>query len=141
MYFEVSIMAPFISSLSTSTAVKDMKLDDSTRKSSLVQGELADLEAIRKEKSNRGGALHHRANLCWDDFHYSLKLLRQNPRILIISFIVFAILCGGSLGLVFYLANNEDEQDKGMALDLAVETGRWFCKYNGLRLSVNNCHS
>lgn len=104
-----------------------MKLDDSTRKSSLVQGELADLEAIRKDELNRS-ALHHRANLCWDDFQYALKLVRQNPRILIISFIVFSILCGGGLGLVFYLANDEDQQDQNMALDLAVETGRWFCK-------------
>ena len=121
-------MAPSIPSLSNTTAVKDMKFDESTRKSSLVQGELADLEALRKETSNRG-ALHLRSHVCWDDFQYSLKLVRKYPRILIISFIVFAFLCGGGLGLVFYLANDEDEQDKDLALDLAEETGRWFCKY------------
>lgn len=102
------------------------RLGDTGRKSSLVQGELANLQAMRK-KGSKPSAIHHRSHVCWDDFQYSLKLVRQNPRILIISFIVFAVLCGGGLCLVFYLAKDEDEQDQDMALDLAVETGRWFC--------------
>ncbi len=103
-------------------------LDDSNRrKSSLVQGELADLEARRREgKSQR--AFHHHANLCCDDLRYTFKILRQNPRILIRSFLVFAFLCGCGLGLVFFLAKDQNEEDKNLALDLAAETGRWFCK-------------
>lgn len=105
----------------------DRKSDETTRKSTLVQGELAHLEAIRNEGTSRKA--FHRANLCWEDFQYSLKIVRQNPRILVFSFIVFAILCGGGLGLVFFLAKDQDEDDKSDALDLATETGRWFCKW------------
>ncbi len=104
---------------------KVLKLDDSTRKTSLVQGELADLEALRKGSAS-WGAFQDRVNLCWDDVQYSLKITRQNPRILVLSLIVFVILCGGGLGLVFSLAKDQDEEDKDLALSLATETGRWF---------------
>lgn len=101
------------------------KIVGGTRKSSLVQGELADLEAKRGSKkgnNNRG------TNSCWDEMNYSLKIVRQNPHILLLSLLVFAILCGGGLALVFFLAKGQDDDDKGTALDLAVETGRWFGK-------------
>ncbi len=105
--------------------------DSSTRKSSLVQGELADLEAIRS--GGKEGAFHHRANLCCDDLRYTFKILRQNPLVLILSFLVFATLCGCGLGLVFYLAQDQNEEDKNLALDLATEKGRWFGKCNWYR--------
>jgi hypothetical protein len=101
------------------------KMVGGTRKSSLVQGELADLEAKRgsKKGNNRG------RNSCWDEMHYSLKIVRLNPHILLLSLLAFAILCGGGLALVFFLAKGQDDDDKGTALDLAVETGRWFGKF------------
>jgi hypothetical protein len=105
---------------------------DVSRKSSLVQGELADLEALRQEQSTSTNNVHKiskQATSWWEDLDYNLKVLRQNPRILILSFLVFAILCGGGLGLVFFLAGDQDEDEKDAALDLAIETGRWFCKF------------
>ena len=107
-----------------------IKKEDGTKKSSLVQGELADLEAKRgskRGKNNRRGS-GHRTNSCWDEMNYSLKIVRQNPHILLLSFCVFAILCGGGLALVFFLSKSQDDDDKGAALDLAVDTGRWFGK-------------
>lgn len=108
---------------------KKVVLDDSTRKSSLVQGELKDLEAMRKEGGgSRRASVRTNNNNCCDDFQYSLKIVGQNPRILILSLFVFAVLCGGGLGLVFFLANDEDQNAQDDASDLAVETGRWFGK-------------
>jgi hypothetical protein len=104
---------------------KKLQLDDSTRRSSLVTGELADLDAMR---DNKKSSIRSASTNCWDDFQYSLKILKNSPRIFIISFIVFAILCGGGLGLVFFLADDQDDDEKAVALDLAVETGRWFGK-------------
>ncbi len=106
---------------------KNLKWEANTRKSTLVQDELADLEAIRQEGTGRR-ALQRRVHICWDDLRYNLKITRQNPRILIMSFMVFAILCGGGLGLVFFLAKDQNEDDKNLALDLASEVGGWFCK-------------
>ncbi len=106
---------------------KNINWEASTRKSTLVQGELADLEAIRQDGTRRR-ALQRRAHICWDDLRYNIKITSQNPRILILSFIVFAILCGGGLGLVFFLAKDQNEDDKNLALDLASEVGGWFCK-------------
>lgn len=105
---------------------KTLQLDDSSRKSSLVTGELADLEAMRTD--GKSSKIRAASTNCWDDLQYSLRIVRQNPRILFISFIVFAILCGGGLGLVFFLANDQDNDEKDSALDLAIETGRWFGK-------------
>lgn len=125
-------MAPDTHGESTSTPgpVEESK-GDTTRKNSLVQGELVNLDVMRKQGQDRR-ALHHRAHVCWDDFQYSLEIMRRNPRILTLSFIIFALLCGGGLGLVFFLAKDENDQDEALALNLAVETGRWFCTY---------CHS
>jgi hypothetical protein len=107
---------------------KTLQLDDSTRKSSLVTGELADLQAMRDGRNSKRSSIRSASTNCWDDLQYSLKIVRQNPRILIIGFIVFAVLCGCGLGLIFFLANDQDDDEKGAALDLAVETGRWFGK-------------
>jgi hypothetical protein len=105
-------------------------LDDSSGKSrkSLVSGELADLEAMRRDGSINKSTIRFASANCWDNWLYNLKIARQKPRIIAISFLVFAILCGGGLGLVFSFANSQDGDDKASALDLAVETGRWFCK-------------
>ena len=108
-----------------------MRLDDSSsRKSSLVAGELADLEAMRNAGSTKKSTIRLATSKCWDDCLYSLKIVRQKPRIIFISFLVFAILCGGGLGLVFFLAEDENQDEMGSALDLAVETGRWFGKFH-----------
>jgi hypothetical protein len=110
---------------------KTLLLDDSSGKSrkSLVSGELADLEAMRRDGSiNNKSTIRLTSANCCDDWLYSLKIARQKPRIIGISFLVFAILCGGGLGLVFSFANTQDADEKASALNLAIETGRWFCK-------------
>jgi hypothetical protein len=112
---------------------KTLTLDDSdgkARKRSLISGELADLEAIRNDGSsiNNKSTIRFARDNCWDNWLYNLKIARQKPRIVIISFLVFVILCGGGLGLVFFFANTQDGDEKASALNLAVETGRWFCK-------------
>ncbi len=114
---------------------KGLIWDDITPKNTLVRGELADLEAIREENTKQH-AFQRRANLCWDDLRFNLKIVRQNPRILIKSLIVFVILCGGGLGLVFFVAKVQDKDDNNLALDLATESGNWFCKYNGVNLEL-----
>jgi len=114
-------------------------MDDSTRKSSLVQGELADLEVMRQEGDGGGSrrkSVREVTNSFWDDVHYTVKVVGQNPRMLFVSFVVFAILCAGGLGLVFYLAQQQDNKVKSTALGLAVETGRWFCKFLKFSCSI-----
>ncbi len=112
---------------------KNLIWEGSTSKNTLVKGELGDLEAIRQDDAKQK-SFHHRAHLYWDEFHFNIKIVRQNPRILIKSLIVFVILCGGGLGLVFFVAKDQDNEDKNLALDLATESGRWFCKYNIVHL-------
>jgi hypothetical protein len=103
--------------------------NDNKSRKSLVSGELADLEATRNDGSiNNKSTIRFASDNCWDNWLYNLKIARQKPRIVIISFLVFVILCGGGLGLVFSFANSQDGDEKASALNLAVETGRWFCK-------------
>lgn len=116
----------------------DLDLSSSVRKASLVRGELKDLEAMRKEEGSGGrrASLQKATTQYWEDFSYNLKILRQYPHILAVSFFIFAILCGGALALVFFLANDQNDEDKSEALNLAVETGRWFCKFKMTQWSV-----
>jgi len=98
-------------------------------KSSLVKGELADLEAMRQEgRRSSDAAWMNTTTQCWEDFLYNLKIVRRHPGVLAIPLLVFAILCGGGLCLLIFLALNQNAQEKDEAQDLAVETGRWFCK-------------
>jgi hypothetical protein len=124
-------MAPSTLKRTIPVSPQTLILDDSdgkARKRSLISGELADLEAMRRESNtNKSGIRFASANCC-DDWLYGIKIARQKPHIVIISLLVFAILCGGGLGLVFSFANTQDADEKDAALNLAVETGRWFCK-------------
>jgi hypothetical protein len=125
-------MAPSTLKRTIPVSPQTLILDDSdgkARKRSLISGELADLEAMRRGdgNTNKSGIRFANAN-CWEDWLYSIKIARQKPHIVIISFLVFAFLCGCGLGLVFFFASTQDADEKDEALDLAVETGRWFCK-------------
>ncbi len=114
---------------------KSVGQDGITPKNTLVKGELADLEAIRQHDTKMK-SFHRRAHLFCHDLQFNVKIVRQNPRILIKSLIIFVILCGCGLGLVFFVAKDQDKEDKNLALDLATESGRWFCKYNDMHLEL-----
>jgi hypothetical protein len=89
-----------------------------SKKSSLVQGELADLKTRRgsKENGTSGGAsTGYGTKNCWDEIHYSLKVVRRNPRGLLLPLFVFAILSAGGLALIFILAKGQDDNDKDTA--------------------------
>lgn len=98
-----------------------------TKKACLVTGEIKDLEAIRAAEMKSG--FREMLSRLADDIKYNAKVVKGHPSIIIVSFLVFAILCSVGLGLVFFLSNEQDNDAQADALDLAVETGRWFCKY------------
>lgn len=98
-----------------------------SRKSTLVRGELADLEALREESSRKKIIRDVTANFC-DHIAYLVQVVKRYPRVAVYTFLVLAILCGCGLSVVFVIANNQNEANQVEALDLATETGRWFCK-------------
>ena len=97
------------------------------KKACLVSGEIKDLQRIRATAKKNG--FRDSLSQLIDDIRYSVKVLKGNPSILVASFLVFATLCGAGLGLVFFLAKQQNVAAQQAALDLAVQTGRWFCKY------------
>lgn len=115
------------SSVGSSDGVEQQRKQKQQSKSCLVSDEIKNLEAIRAVEKKDGGVRKKLSQFAVE-IRYNTKVVRGKPTILVISFLVFAVLCSVGLGLVFYLANEQDGDVKANALDLADETGRWFCK-------------
>ena len=62
---------------------------------------------------------------------YILEALRAHPKIFFKSLIVLALVCGVGVGLIVYASRVQEANIQSNAQALAVETGRWFCKYSG----------
>jgi hypothetical protein len=106
--------------------------EDTKKKNNLVSGELKDLEVLRGSGSKNEGKGLSMAERCgkWgEEVRFTLEVVNSHPHILIIPFLIFAALCGAGLALIFLLAKDQEEDIKDEALDLAIETGNWFCKY------------
>jgi hypothetical protein len=56
------------------------------------------------------------------------KVLRAHPRIAWIAFVVFLVLCGVGLGIVYAVRRSHIVQFEEQGLELAQETGDFFCK-------------
>lgn len=99
------------------------------RKESLVLGELAHLRALREESGRNKSQFREATSNIADNIRYHAQILKKNPRIAVYSILVFAVLCACGLSIVFFVAKNVDEANELHALDLATETGKWFCKF------------
>ena len=95
-----------------------LRLDDSEKQSNLVTRELETMEVGKESKFQ----------LLLDSANYTALTVRNNPQILLISFICFVLLFGVSLSLILYIASNQSKEELRQAQDLAEETGRWFGK-------------
>ena len=92
----------------------------------MLTGELADLEAQRKES--------RRERKCSCSI-FSRKarnlsgVLREHPSIVIVTVVVFAILCGAGLGIIYYVKSIREGNVKMQASQRAHDTISWFCKF------------
>ncbi|KAL3937731.1 MAG: hypothetical protein SGBAC_007225 [Bacillariaceae sp.] len=103
-----------------------------SERANLVSRELADLESYRVDND--------RKTSCCTTWESSLETLQQylrtakrHPHVWIFTLLSIVILCGISLPLIVYLASNQNDTEEELAADLAIETGRWFCKYKVIR--------
>jgi hypothetical protein len=100
----------------------------------MVSGELAELEAIRTmgEKSGGGGRLKKledtvRMTITQRALHH-FEVMWAHPRIIFASMLVFALIFGMGLGIVFFVIRLQEKEGKDQAIALAIETGSFFCK-------------
>lgn len=101
----------------------------SDKQNTMLSGELADIEAQRNDENKSIGCScsnfsQKASNVC--------SILWTNPRITFVTFSVLAILCGGGLGVVYYVKSTKKAGVRAQALQLAHDTGRWFCKFQNL---------
>ena len=106
----------------------------------MLSGELADLEAQRKEDD--GGK-----KICTCSGRLSMNarnlfaILQANPKIVVLSSLVFAILCGAGVGIIFYVKRVKEEGIRSQASQLAHDTITSFCTFDSknaiLRLAIN----
>lgn len=57
------------------------------------------------------------------------QLIKDDPRIVLLSFAIFSLLTIAGFALVYLFAKNQDDESREEALDLAHETGTWFGRY------------
>jgi signal transduction histidine kinase/CheY-like chemotaxis protein len=57
---------------------------------------------------------------------HQLRFLRKHHLALLITVLIFAILCGASISIYLVFANDHQRNDREDALDLATNTGSWF---------------
>lgn len=110
-------------------SIEEMVGKDETapRKESLVLGELADLRALREESGRKNQFREATSNVL-EHFKYHIHIVKKKPQIAIYSLLIFGALCACGLSIVFIIAKKDNEANQLQALDLASETGQWFCK-------------
>ena len=92
----------------------------------MLSGELADLEAQRKEDRRKNKFLCSR----FDQKTRNLfAVLKRHPIILIVTITVLVVLCCAGLGITFYVKSIREENVKVQATQLAHDTVSWFCKF------------
>lgn len=94
--------------------------------SNLVARELADLESIRTLNERKG--CYKTLESLLERIQVYIRIAQCHPHVWIITLLCIVIFCGISLPLIFYMAKSQDEEEEELASDLAIETGRWFCK-------------
>jgi hypothetical protein len=98
------------------------------KKKNLVTQEVSDLRDMREGNAKKKGKqLMSGVSGCAHGVVDTIQIVKAYPSVLFISLFVFIVLCGGGLALVYYFANDQEEEETAEALDLAIETGRWFC--------------
>jgi hypothetical protein len=55
-----------------------------------------------------------------------IRLLKANPLILIVSLLIWAVMCGAGVALCVVFENDADRVLRDQAFAIAVETGAWF---------------
>jgi hypothetical protein len=116
--------------LAQQTSLGTESTDEYTKKNNLVAGELKDLEVLRGSGSKneyKDLSLAERCGKWGEEARFSLEVVKSHPHILIISFLIFAALCGAGMAFIHLVVKGQEEDIKDEALDLAIETGNWSC--------------
>jgi hypothetical protein len=95
-----------------------------SNRATLLTDELGELE-----NSDRAAKLTDKKS-CFDRLKYHLEVLQTHPYIFVLSFLVFSALCACGLLIIFFFAKQEANELRDEALDLAIETGDFFCKWS-----------
>ena len=90
----------------------------------MLSNELRDLDAHRDEGNGSKSLLE----VWWRNVRLTYQILKVHPSIAMRTFLAFGILCCGGLAILIQLDASNREELEETALELAVETGRWFCK-------------
>mmetsp|Transcript_3577 Transcript_3577/g.5998 ORF Transcript_3577/g.5998 Transcript_3577/m.5998 type:complete len:726 (-) Transcript_3577:367-2544(-) len=69
-------------------------------------------------------------SLLWNQMKYmaqrNMRVMRAHPSIVLISLLLFIVLCGSGVALVLVFSQKEEDAVRGEALQLAIETGQFF---------------
>ncbi|CAB9511086.1 Receptor-type guanylate cyclase gcy [Seminavis robusta] len=91
----------------------------------MLTDELADLEQA-KERNKEEAKMKQHLNRVGSGIKYQFQLAKRQPHIAFISLLVFAVLCGAGLAMIFMVEDDRHEEAKSIAMDLSTETGQWF---------------
>ena len=104
-----------------------------TNVNTMLSDELADLDAQRENGGERGDSRSKtRTSPCSNikrNVFYTTLAIKERPWILVRAILVFLIVCSVGMIIIFLKDKINKEALEEEALDLAIETGRWFCKF------------
>jgi hypothetical protein len=108
-----------------SSAIKPTDPPESFKRTTLLTDELGELE----QKSDKAAEFKEKKSFL-DRLKYHLEVLQAHPYLFVVSILVFSALCACGLLIIFYFAKQEKNKLIDEALDLAIETGDFFCKWS-----------
>jgi hypothetical protein len=91
----------------------------------MLSDELADIDDYRTNTN--------RATNYWAKIRKNLKycyfVAKESPFKFVRPLLIFGFFCGAGIALITFKETAYQTEQEETALDLAVETGRWFCKF------------
>jgi hypothetical protein len=115
-----------------SSAIVPTDPPELSKRTTLLTDELGEVE-----KSDKSAEFRDKKSFL-DRLQYHLEVLRAHPYIFVVSLIAFSVLCACGLLVVYYFAKQEENVLRDEALDLAIETGDFFCTWS-LISSCSTC--
>ena len=104
-----------------------------TNVNTMLSDELADLDAQRENGGERNSKTTRMSSSPCSkikrNVFYTTLAIKERPWILVRAILVFLIVCAAGITIIFLKDKTNKEELEEEALDLAIETGRWFCKF------------